>query len=226
MNVRRITNSLSLNDSALILDSVFKNKSLWEKRDDRGEGTYRNAEWFTIGTPLYLDGFLPEKDFTKKVSYHNDVLHRTFNFALSQFLNILEKNFPTKIIFLSNLFPVSLPGFHIFPPCASFFHYFGKPHRDLQWQGLFRAVNFPFRLEDVSAHLSITLPLMLPYQGGGMLDGEREEFFQYERNVMYVHDGQSIHSIASFDYPVLPTDYRITMQAHGFTIKDTTYIYW
>lgn len=226
MNIQKIPNALTIQESALILDKLFKAKALWELRPARSQTPYRDSTWYTLGTPLYLDGFMTPELFYPKVTYMNDLLTNIFNSELLHFMEILEKKLQTKVEFLANVFSCSLPGFHIFPSNPSLFYFFGNLHRDLQWEGLFKSVNFPFRLEDVSEHLSFTLPLMLPYQGGGLIIGNQTAKLNYEVNTLYIHNGAFTHAIAPYGYPVLPTDHRITLQAHGFTVKGTTYIYW
>lgn len=215
-------------DSAEFLAKLFEVKELWERRFDRAV-PYRNGEWFTLGTPLYLDLLAPEgwDGYKAKCEYFNEVLNDNFSKLLSQVSGCFP--FPNRAAFLSDHYPyVSLPGFHIFPGYKTFGMFFGKPHQDLQWGVLPKLPDFPFKETEMRDHFSFTYVLKVPHLGASLLlyDGIDTEEFEYEEGVLYIHSGQQKHAIAPFKTPVLPIDYRITMQGHGFTTNGQTYLYW
>lgn len=212
---------------AYLLKKIFDNKELWERRTDRTVG-YRNGEWFTMGAPLYLD--LPSKevysDYLKKVEYFNHVFQIKFHELFEGFKHF----FPESSEYLAESYSgISLPGFHLFPPFETFAHFFGKKHRDLQWKSLPLLPDFPFKEEDMTEHFSFTYVLKAPFTGASMYlwdkDGTRSTF-EYEENRCYTHDGTQEHAIAPFENPILPGDWRITFQGHGFKANNIKYLYW
>lgn len=213
-------------ESADLLKLLFDRKALWEKRGDRGRGEYRNCEWYTVGCAVYLDGLLGVDKFMAKADYWNEIYINVFNDFTHDFSDRLSRTLNSKINYLSHSTRIGFPGFHIFTGQESAVAFFGHHHTDLQWKNLHQIPDFKFKQEDMEQHYSFTIPLMLPYLGGGMYLNNGEEYFKYEENKIYVHDGNATHAIAPFFWPVLPTDYRISIQCHGFKIKDTIYIYW
>jgi hypothetical protein len=216
---------LSRKFAANYLRVLFDRKELWERRFDRNI-PYRNGDWYTIGVALYLDLFSKEQypEYLKKVIYFNRILEEHFFLLLDEMRLALGSNF------LTDVYPsVGLPGFHIFPGFETFSKFFGKIHQDLQWQVLTKLPEFPFKESDMTDHFSFTYVLKAPYLGASLLlveDGKPYYTFEYEENTLYTHSGQQTHAIAPFKDPVLPGDYRITLQGHGFTANDKKYIYW
>jgi hypothetical protein len=217
---------LDADDCAVILKNIFHNKDLWESRRDRSV-SYRNGEWFTIGTPIYLDLLSPSAypTYLKKVMYFNKVLENTCFSLLCR----IEDAFGAK--HLRSVYPkISLPGFHIFPGFETFNYEFGKPHKDLQWTVLHSLPDFPFSEGMMRDHFSFTLVLKAPYLGARLNLHNEEglifETFHYTERMLYTHSGKQTHSIAPFKHPVLPGDFRITFQGHGFTVGKDKYLYW
>lgn len=215
---------------ASFLRKLFDRKDLWERRLDR-KVTYRTGEWFTLGSPLYLD-LLSEAtyfDYLQKVIYFNSVLAQHWPELYVSFLDFFPE--PKSTDYLSKTYPsISLPGFHIFPGFETFSQFFGKPHFDHQWKTLPKLPQFPFSEGMMTDHFSFTLVLRAPYLGASILLFEDEksggETFEYQVGQCYIHTGQKKHAIAAFKEPVLPGDFRITFQGHGFKAHGKTYLYW
>lgn len=209
---------------ANILRQLFDRKELWENRDNRGRGWYRNAEWWTLGSALYLDGQLGLEEYILKVNYFNPILKLFFGKVIFDLVSEISNHTKFKIDFLSSKFPVGFPGFHIFGPGECLSQFFGKMHSDHEYLPLLEIPSFPFKKEDILQHYSFTYILKLPYLGGGLM--LENDYLQYREGILYLHDGNFKHAIAPYNWPVLPFDWRITIQGHGLLVKDTIYYYW
>lgn len=217
---------------AQILRALFDRQALWEDRSST-RPPYRNGSWYTLGASIYLD--LTEASqldsFTSKTLYFNGILRNTLGMFYRDFLHELKVTHNLPWVFLADKYPLApLPGFHIFPPEETLQMPFGKTHQDLQWEALWQMPGFtpPKEVE----HFTFTLPLVMPYQGGGMLIpsavGDDMDFFFYEEGNLYVHSGQFPHQVLPIKGPVIPLDWRITFQGHGYTdlATKTSYLYW
>lgn len=220
---------------AHILRDLFDRKHLWEDRSLTGKPLYRNGHWFTLGASVYMDltseAAVPA--FAQKTGYFNFIMRSVFPEFYSMFLENFARTLPgSNVQFLNDIHDFApLPGFHIFPPEETLQAPFGKIHTDIQWQALERLPDFPFPGAKMH-HFTFTLPLVMPYQGGGMLIPAKEgaemptEFYFYEEGNLYIHSGQFPHQVLPLRAPVTPLDWRITFQGHGFTIDNKTYLYW
>lgn len=218
---------------ARILRELFDRRHLWEDRSLSGKPLYRNGHWYTLGASIYMDLTSPESlaAFAQKTEYFNYIMRSVFHGFYTCFIVNFQESLPgSNVQFLNDVHDLSpLPGFHIFPPEETLQAPFGKVHTDIQWQALERLPNFPFPNGE-KTHFTFTLPLVMPYQGGGMLipmeKGEGMEFYFYEEGNLYIHSGQFPHQVLPLRAPVTPLDWRITFQGHGFTIDNKTYLYW
>lgn len=230
---------LDVESCAWLLRRLFDRKKLWENRQAR-KLPYRNGNWFTLGASMYLD-LHDEKTFPAyalKVDYFNRVLRQNFRAWEEGFLKRFQaiSTAPPEIKMLADVYEyAALPGFHIFPPEETLQVFFGKVHCDHQWKAFEKMPKFPFAMGDIAAtHFSFTLPLALPYQGGGMAiptehDPSKTPVFEpymYEEGNLYVHSGQFPHYVLPYRSPVTPLDWRITYQGHGFLHQNTAYLYW
>lgn len=105
--------------------------------------------------------------------------------------------------------------------------FFGKVHTDQQWETLLKMPGLKYSgINEIipESVMSLTLPICLPFLGGGMLMGADK--IPYEIGSLYIHDGLKEHAIAPFNWPVLPIDWRISIQAHGLWHDDRLYLYW
>lgn len=235
---------------AQILRELFDRRKLWEDRSLSGRPVYRNGQWFTLGASVYMDlatGEGPEEHrrevfhaklpaFGQKTQYFNYLLRSVFPGFYVDFLTQIQSRLPgSEVKYLCDEFALApMPGFHIFPPEETLQAPFGKVHEDIQWQDLWKLPKMPFILNKGVTHFTFTLPLVMPYQGGGMLIPKSTEakmpteFFFYEEGNLYIHSGQFPHQVLPLRGPVTPLDWRITFQGHGFTIPETnkTYLYW
>lgn len=204
-----------------LLKLLFENEPLWEKRPERT--AYRNSPFYTVGAPIYLD-LNSEADYpnyTQKVAYFNNVTS-AFTSEMGEIFLAVDWNFRL-------LSGVSKPGFHIFPPHPTSQYFFGKFHEDRQWGVFPKLPEIPNDwLSSLTAesHFSFTYVLKLPQAGGGLYIGDKNNYYPYEQNALYVHSGQFLHAIAPTPGPVLPCDWRITLQGHGFKLDGNTYLYW
>jgi len=220
-------NFITKKDSSVLLKNIFDIEPLWENRQDLESRKlkYRNGDWYTIGTPSYLDLNYSEiniQAYAEKVKYFNGVL---FDLYSEYVIDLPASLGLTNAVPLCFLYPLaSMFGIHLFPSRQGAQYFLGKIHQDLQWELLFKLPDFPFKKEDVSKHFSFTIPLLLPYMGGG-LNLERERY-EYAERALYYHDTGIAHAIAEFKEPILPSDWRITLQGHGFTVGANSYLYW
>jgi hypothetical protein len=228
-----VENFCDLQFAANIIRKLHDRRELWEARTEKSL-KYRKGDFYTMGANLYIDGELALKDsasFIKKVEYWNGVMSDTFPGELYSIAGLLERDVfkGKKVQYVADFFPIGLPGFHIFTGFETGAWFFGNEHQDQQWKPLLANDLFKrkFQVERIDGHFSLTLPLKLPYTGGGLLIGEGlKTFYQYKERAMYHHSGQFNHAIAPIKWPVLPTDERISLQAHGFFYKEQPYLYW
>lgn len=239
--ITEIPNFLGRAESAALLKNLFDRRQIWEARKER-RVSYRNGDWYTLGSSLYLDLKSEQQygEYVEKSLYWQSMLNDpTIKPFLDEIRLRLEKNvFGKKTFFLADIdnqgiaktkMPVGYPGFHIFPGHETASAFFGRKHQDRQHEALFQIplIKDNFKKENVSMHFSFTIPLRLPYMGGGMLLGSNlEEFYPYKENSLYMHSGHFDHAIAPFMTPVLPSDWRITIQGHGFVYNENIYLYW
>jgi hypothetical protein len=222
---------ISQTEAALILRGLFDRQNLWESRQDR-KAPYRNGNWYTLGSSMYLDLRSKETypDYLQRLDYWATVMLQNFGPVLDVLYQRLTRLLGKNVIFLRDAgASVSYPGFHIVPGDETLSAFFGKRHKDLQWQQLTNLPDFPFKSEQMKNHFSFTLPLKLPYLGGCLRAYKTPTDFDdipYTERTLYVHSGQEEHAIAPYHHPVLPFDWRITMQGHGFMVDDTIFIYW
>lgn len=221
---------------AAMLRMLFDRRALWENRQDRTL-PYRNGNWFTLGASMYLD--LKSQDtfpaYVQKLDYFNRVLGQVFKDFHLSFQRVFRDRCilgpDSRLIMLADIYPyASYPGFHIFAPEETLQMPFAKDHVDKQWEAFAHMPGFPFPLAELK-HFSFTLPLALPYQGGGMaipseFEGEPDHAYMYLEGNLYKHSGQFRHLVLPFKGPVTPLDWRITYQGHGFYHNDTAYLYW
>lgn len=222
-------NFFSRRQCAQFLRLLFDRQSLWENRASYEKPPYRNGSWFTLGASVYMD--LPTLEyiplFKQKTEYFNTILHSYFNKFYRMFLGNLNMDFlngEEPYRYLNDVYPSPLPGFHIFPPEETLSADFAKVHVDRQWRELFALPKFPFKVSDAK-HFTFTLPLCLPYQGGGM-NVPNDDYVKYKEGTLYMHSGQFPHQVRCLESPVTPLDWRITFQGHGFTIDNKSYLYW
>lgn len=233
--IRVLEEFFGVDTCAKILRLLFDRRKLWENRQQR-KLPYRNGNWFTLGASMYLDCISKETfpAYVQKMFYFNRILRQNFWPELALFLELFSQKTGQEAKWLRDVFEYSsYPGFHIFPPEETLQTPFGKDHRDLQWEAFPQMPGFPFKLEECT-HISFTLPLALPYQGGGMAVpqddndplGAPAKAFQYQEGNLYVHSGQFRHIVLPYLAPVTPLDWRITLQGHGLIHNGITYLYW
>lgn len=220
---------------AFYIQCLFDRRRLWEDRSKHGVPPYRNGNWFTLGASVYMD--LTKKEdlgpFVQKTTYFNVVLQQAFPEFFIEFLERINQTVDStdhSYKYLNQVYRYApYPGFHIFPPEETLQAPFGKVHTDLQWEALFQMPDFPFDVKDVQ-HFTFTLPLVMPYQGGGMFlpdePDDKDKLYNYKEGSLYVHSGQFPHQVRCLVPPVTPLDWRITFQGHGFTIGNVSYLYW
>lgn len=222
-------------DLAFFIQCLFDRKALWEDRSKQGVPPYRNGKWYTLGSSVYMD--LTKKEdlapFVQKTGYFNIVLQQAFAEFYTQFIDRLNQTTDSVhhvYKYLNQDYRhAPLPGFHIFPPEETLQAPFGKIHQDLQWEALFQMPDFPFDLGDKPQHFTFTLPMVLPFLGGGMYlpeENDPDKLYDYKEGSLYLHSGQFPHMVRCLRPPVTPLDWRITFQGHGFTIGNFSYLYW
>ena len=162
--------------------------------------TYRNGDWYTMGSAfIYLDlkseAQFPE--YVERTNYwrtiFNEPIFEPFFSAIQHKLSTEVFNVPVE--FLAECvsggekIPVGYPGFHIFPGHDTLVAFFGKKHKDRQWEALlkFPQIKRFFLGQEIKNHFSITIPLVLPFMGGGMLTGEKLDEMYWYREGKLVH---------------------------------------
>jgi hypothetical protein len=227
-NLVEYKNFFTRQEMASVLRVLFDRKNLWERRQDRVK-SYTNFTWYTLGAPIYLDTINALEypgDYTTKVEYFNGILNDYFSTFLDDFIFRLQAGLAGPCRLLRERIPVaSLPGFHIFEGCEAGEQFFGKPHHDRQFEALqyFPLFQKSFGLGPIQNPRSYTLVLMKPYLGAHLV-GDMP--IEYEEGTLYAHSGLFSHAIGPFRRPCLPTDMRISLQAHSFEHEGVTYVYW
>jgi len=155
--------------------------------------------------------------YFEKQKFFNAVLARNF----FEFMTTIANKFGGGWDVLDGF---SNPGFHIFPPHKTGSYFFGRMHEDIQWMN-FKALETGWDLT-AESQFSFTYVLRLPQAGGGLFVSNEGNYYPYEENALYIHSGQFLHAIAPTPGPMLPYDYRITLQGHGFHAGGKSYLYW
>lgn len=221
----------SKKEVALTIRNLFNMRGVWDNRGAT-KVPYRNGSWYTVGSSLYLD-LLSESQlpaYLAKVQYFNQIMRQSFAQDLFSIrASIKRLYFPgQEVEHLADYYKgAGYPGFSIMPPEETFAAEFAVFHKDERWKTFTHMGDFPFK--GFENHFSFTIPLALPIQGGGMNLVHEElgvQPYYYDVGFCYLHSGAFLHQVMSFPSPVTPLDWRITIQGHGFTYKNTVYLYW
>jgi hypothetical protein len=212
--------------------------------DLRSEWISRRPDvpFFTLGAASYLDaadeGF---EVYKKRLVETNPVLEQHFAWLYDRFAEGMTEHLGQQLIYDESL---ALPGFHIFLAHQEFTKPMASMHYDLQ----FESIDWSEIGEvDKSRHLSMTLTITLPADGGGLwvwnvnnlelaeldIDGRREllrenrkaEYHSYSVGRVALHSGHQLHQIAP-TRKMVEGDERITLQAHALPVNGQWLCYW
>lgn len=228
-----------LNQSELenALSDVYKLSNFWLERAPKPLASY------TLGSATYLDASHSYAEYKKQSEKFNPILIENFKWLYTKIISKLSSEFGEMIIHPNLAHPGfhifgALPGEQISEQaCRLMEKPIASVHVDIPYRAHMHDWSF-FKENDFLNPISITLCLCLPENGGGlniwheldkkttfkgheMLDFQfnraaltKPEFIPYTPGDIYVSNGHRIHQIAPA-CPMLPTDRRITLQAHG-----------
>lgn len=197
--------------------------------------------FYTLGIPSYMDAdpVNLEKSYLCKVSSCNKVLSENLGWMYAKLAECLSAHLCAPVELHTRY---SLPGFHIY----LYDEFFSRDdltssHFDLQ----FKVLQWDDKV-DFGNSLSLTMPVTLPHDGGGMFywdmlfaeaegwDSEQVErikqsktrnFCAYEPGKIVLHVGNFLHQAAPYQDPQ-PDDERITLQGHMAFYRGSWHLYW
>lgn len=227
---------------AAIVDSVYALRSHWTARDA--------AAFYSLGAALYLDQPRPETlvhftvpappagQYAALAAATNPVLAGHFAALYDALRTSLGVFLGAEVRYAEGL---AWPGFHIFEHA----HVYAEssahvPHFDRQYE----CRTWPEGI-DFSTAISVTLPLRLPAQGGGLrvwalnlaevqalphaaararAAAAPSTTHRYRPGELVCHRGHLLHQIRP--WASRPGEARITLQAHGLYYDDAWQLYW
>jgi hypothetical protein len=222
-------------EAAAVAREVLAERASWRQRDE----VY---PFFTLGAASYLDARLEgAAAYEAYAGASNGILHRSFGWLHERVRLAVSRHVGAEATYAPGL---ALPGFHVFLSHDAFKRPTASLHYDLQYT----FIDWGERgTPDGDAQLSLTLPITLPAQGGGLrvwnIDRRKlEQMAAPERRLytttnrtattheytvghLVVHSGHLLHQIAHA--PELNADeMRITLQAHALPVDGRWVIYW
>jgi hypothetical protein len=224
---------LSTDECLQIQRTLHTLKDDWEAR-------MGDLPFYTLGAASYMDaGEKGEFFYKMKAKRFNPLLKKHFSPLYEKVAAVLEKETGKPVIYEENY---GYPGFHIFLYSELFQYAIASVHFDLQFQHL----TWRYKNIDRLHPLSLTLPISLPINGGGMFcwDIHREEvkelsktalderaqneepvLIEYNIGQIVVHEGLMLHQIAPAE-EMTQNDERITLQGHGLYCDGAWRLYW
>ncbi len=197
--------------------------------------------FYTLGIPSYMDAdpVELEKSYLSKVLLCNRVLSENLGWMYAKLAESLSRHLGSPVELHARY---SLPGFHIY----LYDEFFSRDdltstHFDLQ----FKVLQWEEKV-DFKNSLSLTLPVTLPHDGGGMFywdvlfeqagelepeevehikQGRTRNFYAYESGKVVLHAGNFLHQAAPYQDPH-PDDERITLQGHMAFYRGSWHLYW
>ncbi len=218
-----------------VRDKIHSLRDAWiERRPD--------VPFYTLGAASYLDaaknGFAAYKE---QLDRSNPILHEHFGWLHEKVASCMEEVLGEPMGFDHR---IGLPGFHIFLAHERFTRPMASLHYDLQFESIdWTGIGTP----DHRRHLSMTLTIRLPKDGGGLrvwdinnlemqdltleerkkkVEGKRKpDYHPYAEGKMALHSGHQLHQIAPTKRMV-DGDERITLQAHALPVDGKWLGYW
>lgn len=224
---------LSLSEVRLALEGVRSLEFFWVQR-------HLPLPYYTLGAASYLDAIEDSENYHRIAEVINPVLIHKFNWLYESVRRSIQE-FLGEPVQYSERF--ARPGFHVLKAHAWFTLPFATIHADehfklLDWSG--------FKNPDFSRPFSFTLPLKLPFYGGGLdlwgiefneirgysrderrtvLEQLPAEYLPYRAGCLVIVPGLPMHRMASFSN-IQPDDERITLQGHGLWTGKEWVLYW
>lgn len=192
-------------------------RDMWVQRDPEWP-------WYTLGPAAYLDAH-PERagtleNYMRKCSRENPIMMACFHEAYEELIDGLDSLLNSGVMLAENY---ARPGFHIFKSHPAFERTGGHIHYDLEYQLLQWGSGVTSQLP----HFSLTLPIVLPSEGGGLNVWDKEgsmNTIEYVPGDGYIHFGELKHQIAQGGNMGF-MDERITMQLHGVLVDGIWRVY-
>jgi len=232
-------------DQCSAIDTVVHDlHAHWVRRDA--------AAFHTLGAALYLDRPReetlerfgvprpPEDQYRALSTATNALLERHFTALYDALARALGSLLDAEVRYAAGR---ALPGFHIFQHAAIYARQTAHvPHFDRQYE----CIEWPGADQiDFNTAISVTLPIRLPAQGGGLRvwdlnlfevqattpDRARERAAKaqscthaYSPGELVCHRGHLLHQIVP--WVSQPDDERITLQGHGLYFDGAWQLYW
>ncbi len=198
---------------------------------------------FTLGAATYLDAKIHDLEYKSKAQIYNPILEKNFRWLYTKLIDELTLHFGSMKLNPNLAYPGfhifgALPGESITDHgCRLMEQPLASVHVDAPYRAHMQEWK-KFQNIDFLNPLSITLCLKLPKHGGGlnswqnidkvvdflgykMIDFKFNKqalkyfkYLPYETGFVYISTGHAIHQIAPAKM-MLPTDRRITLQAHA-----------
>lgn len=203
--------------------------------------------FYTLGTASYINFTKPDEGadvYFNRAGFYNPILKEHFGWLIETVREAIQHQLGEPVRITEEF---AIPGFHIFESPSVPREPSSSLHFDLQYEHL----TWPLSEEiDFSRPLSFTLPVRLPFAGGGIvvwdieyteyLDALRrglvsrvedlqevrsKSFYRYRLGRLVLHSGHLLHQIAHISQ-VQNDDERITLQGHALRRAGMWELYW
>lgn len=233
-------NLLSFEECKQAIETIDALKNFWRKHPWEAPYQEFDIPFYTLGAASYLDLGLRDNAYMKLCKETNQVLKKNFSWLYEKTLNLLKKELRAPVIL--NDHNLGIPGFHIqcqspvFLKTPRFFH-FDLHDRILPWRNTY----------DSRHTLQFTVPIELPYAGGGVdylnYDLETHEkqngptwiqkkpqqeiwHTPYQIGKVYFQNSHWAHRMAWWPKLSDKSERRISFQGHGVFTQGQWQIYW
>lgn len=228
---------LDSNEITYALDKIYKLSPYWLSRAPQPMASY------TLGCATYLDAKSIYSEYQNLTKKYNPILMENFQWLYQKIIDALSPEYGKMFINSDlahpgfHIFGAPLGEKISDAACRLMEKPIASVHVDIPYRAHMHHWNFYEEIDFLNP-LSITLCLSLPEHGGGLntwhkldrktsFQGHDMLDFQFNRSILaqpkytpyipgciYVSSGHRIHQIAPAN-PMLPTDRRITLQAHA-----------
>ena len=222
-----------------LVGTIDELRDHWTARD-------RVRPFHTLGTASYLDvRRLDTSDYYHRSAVTNLLLLDHFSDLFAKVCRAVDESTGTRCELTKRQ---AVPGFHIFGAHPDYLKPVGSIHADLQHQPL----TWDFDTDEQQCEafgqvLSLTLPLELPRDGGGLnlwdfgpetkpvgvfgwdegafVKAHPPRLVEYQCGRLVIHRGQQFHQIAPLR-SYHEADRRISLQGHAILIDGAYELYW
>ncbi len=223
---------LDPSECAAVRDTIMRLRLSWLRRN-------LALPFYTLGAASYIDAAQDAETYHRLARQFNPVLAENFGWLHKRVAAVIAREFSGPAESSENL---ALPGFHIYLSSKVF----EKPVASVHCDSQYNFHNWSGMDADLSRHLSFTLSIALPTNGGGLntwdvtleelsrqnppdlgalMKTRKQTYHPYHAGHLALHSGHILHQAAP-GRDVQPNDERITMQGHAIRANGIWRLYW